>query len=380
MEVYFDNSATTKPYVEVAQVVYDTMLGVYGNPSSLHSMGKDAEDMLNSAREFLARTVNCTPKELYFTSGGTESDNFAIIGYAMANKKRGNKIISQKTEHKAVLESLAYLEKNGFEIVLLDTDINGFINMSQLEAEINDNTLLVSIMYVNNETGALMPIEKISDLIKKVGCVLHVDAVQAYGKIDINVKKQGIDMLSISAHKIHGPNGVGALYIKNGIRVNPVIYGGQQEGALRSGTENLAGIMGFKKAAEITFADINKKCENLLSLKNYFKQSLESGIPDVVINSPQDSVCNILNVSFTGVKSEVLLHVLESKGIYVSTGSACNSKKNKYSYVLKAMGLKDNIIDSAVRFSFSEFNTKDEIDYTVNILKKEVEILRKIMR
>ena len=380
MEVYFDNSATTKPYKEVAQVVYNTMLEAYGNPSSLHSMGKDAEDMLSSAREYLARTVNCTPKELYFTSGGTESDNLAIIGYAMANKKRGNKIISQKTEHKAVLESLAYLEKNGFEIVLLDTDLDGFIDVSLLEAEINENTLLVSIMYVNNETGAIMPVEEIASLTKKWGCALHVDAVQAYGKVDINVKKQGIDMLSLSAHKIHGPNGVGALYIKNGLKVNPVIYGGQQEGSIRSGTENLAGIMGFKKSAEITFSDMNKKCQDLEALKNYLKQSLECNIHDVVINSPENSVCNILNVSFVGVKSEVLLHVLESKGIYVSTGSACNSKKNKYSYVLKSMGLKDNVIDSAVRFSFSEFNTKDEVDYTVNVLKKEVEILRKIMR
>ncbi len=380
MEVYFDNSATTKPYNEVAQVVYDTMLNNYGNASSLHSMGKKAEDLLTETREFVARTVNCTPKELYFTSGGTESDNLAIIGYANANRKNGNKIISQRTEHKAVLESLAYLEKNGFEICLLDVNSDGFIDIEQLEKEINSDTILVSIMYVNNETGAIMPVEEIASLTKKHGCAFHVDAVQAYGKIDINVKKSGIDMLSISSHKIHGPNGVGALYVKNGIRLNPVIYGGQQEGSLRSGTENLAGIAGFKKAAEISFCNINEKVQRLKELKEYLKKRLTDEINGLVINTPEKSVCNILNVSFTGVKSEVLLHVLESNGIYVSTGSACNSKKNKYSYVLKSMSLKDNIIDSAVRFSLSEFNTRDEIDYTVNVLKKEVEILRKIMR
>ncbi len=380
MEVYFDNSATTKPYEEVAKTVYDTMLNSYANPSSLHSMGKSAEDMIESAREFLSRTVNCTPKELYFTSGGTEGNNMAIIGYAMANRRKGNKIISQKTEHKAVLECLEYLEKNGFEICLLDVDSSGFIDTQKLKAELDDNCLMVSIMYVNNETGAIMPIEEIARLTKKADCVLHVDAVQAYGKIDIDVKKTGIDMLTVSSHKIHGPNGVGALYVKSGIKLDPVIYGGGQEKGLRSGTENLAGIEGFKVASQIKFKNMKEDEDHITSLKRYLKKRLENEIGEVIINSPDFSVPNILNVSFTGVKSEVLLHVLESNGIFVSTGSACNSKKNKYSYVLKAMGLKDREIDSAVRFSFSTFNTKDEIDYTMDVLNKEVDILRKIMR
>lgn len=379
MEVYLDNSATTRPYDEVAQVVCDIMLNNYGNPSSLHRMGKKAEDVVESARETISSTVYCTPSELYFTSGGTESDNLAIIGYAMANRRRGNKIITQTTEHKAVLESFKYLSENGFEVCILPVDGNGIVDMDAFEKELDDNTILVSIMAVNNETGAVMPIDKISSKIDHEKCALHVDAVQAYGKIKLNVKKQSIDMLTISGHKIHGPNGIGALYIRKGLKVEKRFFGGQQERGMRSGTENPAAIAGFARAAEIKFASFDECALKVGGLKERLIRGALK-IEGAKINSPEDSIYSVVNISFTGVRSEVLLHVLESKGIYVSTGSACNSKKDKYSYVLKEMGLPVAAIDSALRFSLSEFNTEEEIDYVCSVLSKEVPILQKIMK
>ena len=379
MEVYLDNSATTKPYKEVADVVYNTMLDTYGNASSLHRMGKSAEDAMEKAREIISSTVYCTPDELYFTCGGTESDNIAIIGYAMANKRRGNKVITQVTEHKAVLKSFEYLEKNGFDVCYIGVDQNGVVNLDELRAQIDDNTILVSIMTVNNETGAIQPIGEISAMIDHSKCAFHVDAVQAYGKMKINVKKLGIDMMSVSGHKIHGPNGIGALYVRKGLKINPVTVGGGQEKNLRSGTENLAAIMGFAKAAELQFENMQKYEQHISKLKSQLEQCF-SEMECAVINSPQNSIYTILNVSFVGVRSEVLLHVLESNGIYVSSGSACNSKKESVSYVLSAMNFSKERTDSAIRFSFSHFNTKEEMDYVCDVVKKEVENLLRIMR
>ena len=379
MEVYLDNSATTRPYTEVVDEMASVLTDVYANPSSLHSLGKKAEDRINEARSYIAGTLSCTPGEIVFTGGGTESDNLAVIGIAETYKKSGNKIITQKTEHMAVLESMHYLESMGFEVYYADVDKNGIVDADDVISHIDDKTILVSIMHVNSETGAIMPIEKIGAAVNHRDCFFHVDAVQSYGKIPINPEKMGIDLLSISSHKIHGPNGVGALYVRKGVRLTPRIHGGKQEAGLRSGTENVAGIAGFGKAAQIKFANMDSAREHIQSLKNSLSEKLISQIDNVVINSPDDSIYCILNVSFPGLKSEVLLHVLETKGIYVSTGSACNSKK-KLSYVLKSMGIKDNVIDSAIRISLSEFNTQEEVDYTVNVLKKEVELLRKIMR
>ncbi len=379
MEVYLDNSATTRPYTEVVDEMASVLTDVYANPSSLHSLGKKAEDRINEARSYIAGTLSCTPGEIVFTGGGTESDNLAVIGIAETYKKNGNKIITQKTEHMAVLESMRYLESMGFEVYYADVDKNGIVDADDVISHIDDKTILVSIMHVNSETGAIMPIEKIGDAVNHKDCFFHVDAVQSYGKIPINPEKMGIDLLSISSHKIHGPNGVGALYVKKGVRLTPRIHGGKQEAGLRSGTENVAGIAGFHKAAQIKFANMDSAREHIQSLKNSLSEKIVSQIDNAVINSPDDSIYCILNVSFPGLKSEVLLHVLETRGIYVSTGSACNSKK-KLSYVLKSMGIKDNVIDSAIRISLSEFNTQEEIDYTVNTLKKEVELLRKIMR
>jgi len=379
MEVYLDNSATTLPYPEVVAEMTHILNSNYANPSSLHSPGKRAEDALTAARETIAATLGCLSKEITFTSGGTESDNLAIIGAAMAYKKNGNKLITQKTEHMAVLECFKFLESQGFEVYYADVDKNGVVSAEDIINHIDDKTILVSIMTVNNETGAIMPIDKISASIDHSRCLLHTDAVQAYGKMPLNPKKMGIDLMTISAHKIHGPNGVGALYIRSGVRVLPLIHGGKQEGGLRSGTENLAGICGFAKAAEIRFRNMDNTAKHIASLKSYLKELLEKGIDDVVINSPSDGLYAILNVSFPGLRSEVLLHILESKGIYISTGSACNSKK-KLSYVLKSMGIKDNVTDAALRISFSEFNTMEDMDYVADVLKKEVPILRKIMR
>ena len=378
MEVYLDNSATTQPYEKVAQAVYDTMIKTYGNASSLHRMGKAAEDLLTECRETISSTVYCTPDELYFTSGGTESDNMAIIGYAMANRRRGNRVITQVTEHKAVLESFAQLEKNGFDVQYIGVDSNGVVDTEALRDAIDDNTILVSLMAVNNETGAIQPIDAVSAMIDHSRCAFHVDAVQAYGKMSINVKKSNIDMLTISAHKIHGPNGVGALYVKKGIRISPIITGGQQEKSLRSGTENLPGIVGFATAAKLIHSNMADRISSVAALRGKLAAGL-GAIPGAVINSPENSLHCILNVSFTGVRSEVLLHVLESKGIYVSSGSACNSKKNSASYVLTAMNLGRERVDSAIRFSLSEFNTAEEIQYVCDVAAKEVPLQAQIM-
>lgn len=379
MEVYLDNSATTKPYDAVVEEMTDILKYTYGNPSSLHSMGKRAEDALNGARKVIADTLKCPEKEITFTSGGTESDNLAIIGAAMAYRKNGNKLITQVTEHMAVLEAFKFLEEQGFEVYYAPVDEKGRVDADDIISHIDDRTILVSIMHVNNETGAVMPIEEIARRMDHSKCLLHVDAVQSYGKTDINVKKFGADMISISSHKIHGPNGVGALYVRSGVRLLPVLHGGKQESGLRSGTENLAGICGFAKAAEIKLGSVENTGAHIEGLKESLKKALTSSIENVMVNSPEDSMYSILNVSFPGLKSEVLLHILESKGIYVSTGSACNSKK-KLNYVLGAMGIKDKVIDGAIRFSFSEFNTQEEIDYVAEVLKKEVPLLRKIMR
>lgn len=380
MEVYLDNSATTRPYPEVAQLVADIMLNNYGNPSSLHRMGKNAEDLLTQSRQILAKSLSATESEFYFTSGGTESNNTAIIGYAMANRREGMRIITQVSEHAAVLEPFKYLETQGFDVVYIGIDEQGFPKLDDLKQAVNDETILMSFMYVNNETGAIFPIEEIAAMKPGKKCALHVDAVQAYGKIPVNVKKIPIDMLSISSHKIHGPNGIGGLYVRQGVKINPIVFGGSQEKGLRSGTENIASASAFAKASQIKLSFAQDDCEKVGALKKRLKEGLCASVENVVVNSPENSVYSILNLSFPGVKSEVLLHVLESKGIYVSTGSACNSRKKKYSYVLTEMGLKDNIIDSAVRFSLSAFNTEEEIDYCIEVLKKEIPLLRKIMK
>ena len=379
MEVYLDNSATTRPYDEAVAEMMRVMTECYGNPSSLHSLGKKAEDEVNGARDIIASTLGVSSKEIIFTSGGTESDNLAIMGTAMSLRRRGNRIITQKTEHMAVLETFRHLEESGFEVYYAGVDSDGTIDADDVIAHIDDKTILVSIMHVNNETGAIMPVDKIGRAIDHSRCLFHIDAVQSYGKIPFNPKALGADLVSISSHKIHGPKGIGALYIRDGVRILPVVYGGKQENGLRSGTENVPAICGFAEAARVRFSRMEDSTRHISYMKERLLYGLNSRIENVVVNSPQNSIYSILNVSFPGLKSEVLLHILETKGIYVSTGSACNSKK-KLSYVLKEMGIKDNVIDGAIRISLCEFVTEEEIDYVVEVLSKEVPLLRKIMR
>lgn len=377
-EIYLDNSATTRPYDEVIDVVAQSMKNLYANPSSLHRMGKICEDVTKKARKYIASLISCSEDELYFTSGGTESDNIAIIGSVRAYRRSGNKIITTRVEHPAVLECFKSLENEGFEAVYLDVNSDGMIDLDTLKNEIDNNTILVSIMAVNNETGAVMPIKEIGHIIKErnKNCLFHTDCVQAFGKIEIDAYKMNIDMLSVSAHKVHGPNGTGALYIKKGTKIITTVLGGGQEKGIRSGTVNVSGILGFEKACEITFS---KKDNALKEIKNYFLNEILK-LEKITVNSPKNSVDNILNVSFEGVKSEVLLHVLESKGIYVSSGSACSSHKKTSGYVLPAMGRNPKQTDSAIRFSFDEGITKEEIDYVLSVLNKEIPVLRKIMK
>ncbi len=381
MQVYLDNSATTRPYDAVRQAVFETMGDCYANPASLHSAGKAAEDLVEAARRSVARLMGADAKEVVFTSGGTESDNLAILGYCAANARNGKRVITQKTEHPAVLQCFLALEKQGFDVQYLDVSRDGIVDLEQFASLLNKDTILTSCMQVNNETGAVMPISDMARILRQTcpSCALHVDGVQGFGKCLEPVKTLGADLYSVSAHKLHGPHGVGALYVKKGIRLSPHMYGGGQEGGLRSGTGNTAGICGFQTACELQFAALKENFGHAAMLKNALLDGLRD-LPDVLNNSSADALPYIVNLSFLGVKSEVLLHVLESYGIYVSSGSACSSHKRTGSHVLNAMGLSKNEVDSALRFSFSHFNTLEEVLYVTDVLRREVPALRKIMR
>ena len=379
MLIYLDNSATTKPY---EQVIDKMMSGFenYGNPSSLHRMGLDAEKLMKASRLEIAKSLGSDENEIVFTGSGTEADSLGILGAANALKRRGNKIITTRIEHKAVLENCNFLEKSGFKVVYLDVDEYGLIDLDQLESELDDKTILVSVMLVNNEIGSIQPIRQVGKMKSKFEKILfHTDAVQAYGKIQIEPRICNLDMVSISGHKIHGPKGIGALYIKKGVRLEPVILGGAQERGLRSGTENIPAIMGFAEAAKINFAELDARYIKIKRLKDYLINGIRSEIDHIKINGPIDGTSSpyILNISFLGTKAEVLLHMLEDNGIFVSTGSACTSRKNTDSHVLKAMGLKDKEIQGALRFSFSEFNDEAELDFTIEKLAQAVKSMRK---
>lgn len=371
MKIYFDNAATTAVYEQAAKKAYEVMTLFYGNPSSLHTMGIEAGEMVNSAREQISQSLNCNKNEILFTSGGTEGNNLAIFGAANALKRRGNRIITTAIEHPSVLNAFLELEKQGFEVKIAKPheDILAFIN---------EQTILVSTMLVNNETGAIMPMKGIKQALKRANekALLHCDGVQAYGKIPIHLEGLGIDLLTMSGHKLHAPKGVGALYIKKGTRILPTLFGGGQEVGLRSGTENTAGIAGFGEAVKIKFVSFSSDRERIKGLKEYLLQKLEDLKPNIVMNSPIESIPHIINFSVLGIRSEILLHFLESKGVFVSSGSACSSSKG-VSYVLKEMKLPRNVADSAIRVSFSAFNTKEEIDYFLEKLSEAREILSK---
>jgi len=375
VEVYLDNSSTTKQYNQVTDLMSLVMRENYGNPSSLHRLGMSAEKIVKNARVQVSKAMGVNVNEIIFTSGGTESDNLAILGGTMAKRRSGKKIITTKIEHPAVLETFKKLEKEGFKAVYIDVDKNGLINLEQLKSEIDDETILISVMQVNNEIGTIQPLEKIAFL--KKDALFHSDCVQSLGKLSMQTK--GVDMLSISGHKIHGPKGIGALYLKKGTNLIPHMTGGGQEKNMRSGTENTPAIAGFGLATEMATVEINNRVEKMKSVINYLKKGIEEQIKDVKINTPaESSVASVLNVSFLGTRGEVILHTLEQDGIYVSTGSACSSNKKGQSHVLKAIGLNDREIEGAIRFSCSEFNSKEEIDYVLDKLKTAVNEFRKL--
>ena len=380
MNVYFDNSATTKPYDEVIEAVSKGMKEYFGNPSSLHKIGMNCEKRLNEAREYFASTIKCNKEEIYFTSGGSEGNNLILKGLL----KPGHHFITTAFEHHSIISTCKQLEEKGVKVTYLDVDSEGRISLEDLEEAITKDTVLVSIMQVNNEIGVIQDIEAIGKLIKERSsrAKFHVDAVQGYGKLPIDVNKSNVDFLTVASHKIHGPKGVGFIYIKKGIILNSLISGGSQEKGIRAGTENLPGIIGFEKAAQMTFEEMESRYDKVLELKKYFVERLNE-IKDIRINGEIDGFSPyILNVSFLGVRAEVLLHLLEEQNIYVATGSACTSKSSAAhgSYVIKYLGLSNKEVESAIRFSFSYENTKEEVDYTIDVLKKSLMFLRRVKR
>lgn len=385
MECYLDNSATTRCLDSAAALMAGILCTDYGNPSSLHHKGVQAEEYVRHAREVIAKTLKVTPKEIFFTSGGTESDNLALRGAAYANARQGKHLITTSIEHPAILNTMQYLEQQGFEVTYLPVDENGKIRLSDLEAAIRPDTILVSIMHTNNEIGALEPIAEAGELIKRVNpnTLFHVDAVQGYGKAKILPKRMKIDMLSVSGHKIHGPKGIGFLYVGDRVKIRPIVFGGGQERGLRSGTENVPAIAGMGKAAEEMYQNLDTDLDRMYALK----QRLDDGIStmeNVRINGlcGRDSAPHVLSVSFAGVRSEVLLHALEEREIYVSAGSACasNHPDTAGSATLRAIGLPKELLNSTIRFSLSVFTTEEEIDYTVQVLHELVPMLRRFTR
>ena len=385
MEVYLDNSATTRTFPEVAELMSKIMCEDYGNPSSMHNKGVQAERYVRYGRETLAKILKVNEKEIYFTSGGTESDNLALIGCAMANYRAGKHLITTKIEHPAILQTMHYLEDQGFEVTYLSVNDRGQIYLQELQNAMRKDTILVSIMHTNNEIGAVEPIAEAGRLIKSTNpsTLFHVDAVQGFGKYRIYPKRMGIDLLSVSGHKIHGPKGVGFLYIGEKVKIHNIIYGGGQQKNLRSGTENVPGIAGMAKAAEMLYNHLEEDAERLYSLKDYFCEGLRK-IPDIRINNPEgmEGAPHIVSLSVAGVRSEVLLHALEDKGIYVSAGSACSSNKphTAGSATMKAIKLPEEFLDSTLRFSMSVYTTREELDYTLQVMYDIIPMLRKYTR
>ena len=388
MEVYLDNSATTRVLPEVAELMTKIMCEDYGNPSSLHMKGVQAEQYLRYAHETFARLLKVGEKEIFFTSGGTESDNMALIGCAFANRRRGNHLITTQVEHPAVLQTMRYLENEGFRITYLPVDGSGRISLEDLQRAMTQDTILVSIMHTNNEIGSLQPIAEAGALIKRMNpnTLFHVDAVQGFGKAKIYPKKMGIDLLSVSGHKIHGPKGVGLLYIGDKVKIQPLIHGGGQQMNLRSGTDNVAGAAGMAKAAELLYAHYDEDLERLQRCKRHFMDGVRKldgiRINGLLPDSPdgEGTAPHIVSVSVFGVRSEVLLHALEEKGIYVSAGSACAARKPQPSATLRALGAEQWMLESTVRFSFSVYTTMEEIDYTLQTMYDKIPILRKYIR
>lgn len=383
MEAYLDNSATTRCCEEAAQLVVKLLTEDYGNPSSLHNKGVIAENYMNDARKKIAKTLKVQEKEICFTSGGTESNNLAIIGVAEANKRSGKHVITTSIEHPSVSATMAYLEEHGYEVTYLPVDAYGVISLDDLKAAIRPDTILVSLMQVNNEIGAVEPIAEAGALIKQCNpqTLFHVDAIQSYGKLEIRPKRMNIDMLSVSGHKIHGPKGSGFLYIKDKTKIKPIIYGGGQQKGMRSGTENVPAYAGLGVAAEEIYTDFDKKIAHMYELRDHFIESVQR-IDGVSVNGRIDhtNAPHVVSVSVDGVRAEVMLHTLEDRQIYVSAGSACSSNKPAISSTLKSIGLKPSLLDSTIRFSFCVNTTQEEIDYAVSVMAEVIPMLRRYTR
>lgn len=382
-EVYLDNSATTCAYESVGDLVRKVMCQDYGNPSSMHKKGVEAERYIKEAKETLAKLWKVQEKEVFFTSGGTESDNLALIGAARANRRAGNHLITSAIEHPAIINTMRHLEEEGFRVTFLPVDRYGRIRLDALKSALCKDTILVSVMYVNNEVGSVQPIQEAAGIVKAYNrnILFHVDAVQGFGKYRIYPKRLKVDMCSVSGHKIHGPKGIGALYIDSGVKIHPIVFGGEQQRNIRSGTENVAGIAGLGLAAKLIYENLDEKVAGMRLLKQHFIKGV-SEIENTTIHGLYDetSAPHIISVGFAGIRSEVLLHALEERGIYVSSGSACASNHPQVSGVLKGIGAGQEFLDATLRFSMSEFTTGEEIDYTLETLKELVPALRKYTR
>ena len=379
MEAYFDNAATTAVYPQVKDLVVKLMEEDYGNPSSLHMKGVDAENYIKKAKNQIAKVLKCQEKEIVFTSGGTESNNMAIIGSALAHRRKGKHIITSTIEHASVLATMEFLEKEGYEISYVNVDEEGKVNLNELKSLLREDTILVSIMYVNNEIGSIQPIKEISDIIKSYNesIIFHVDAIQAFGKLSFSPKKLGVDLMSVSVHKIHGPKGSGFLFIKEKTLIRPIIYGGGQQQAMRSGTENVPAIAGLGLATELIY----DKHDERVSYITYLRDSFVSKVLEFDnVFSNTKAAPHIASISFVGIRSEVMLHALEDRGIYVSSGSACSSNKPHISGVLTSIGLDKDRLESTLRFSFCESNTMEQVEYAISVIGELLPMLRRYTR
>ena len=383
MEVYLDNSATTRCFDEVAALMTRIMCEDYGNPYRLHRKGVAAEKYIRYAKEVIAKNLKVNEKEIFFTSGGTESDNLALRGCAYANCRSGRHLITTQIEHPAIWQTRKHLEEEGVRVTYRPVDSKGCIRLEDLERAITGETILVSIMHTNNEVGSLQPIEEAGALIKRMNprILFHVDAVQGYGKFRIHPKKMKIDLLSVSGHKIHGPKGIGFLYVDEKVKIKPILFGGGQQGGTRSGTENVPGAAGLAKAVEMIYQNLDEEVGRLYELKQTFVEGVKK-IDDVIVNGHPDETGapHVVSVSIRGVRSEVLLHALEDKGIYVSAGSACSAHKPQPSATLQAMGVDQELLGSTIRFSFSVFTTMEEVGYTLQAMYDIIPMLRKYTR
>lgn len=383
MEAYLDNSATTRCMECVTEKMVRILREDYGNPSSLHKKGMDAEHYIKEAKAFFAENLKVSEKEICFTSGGTESNNLALIGTALANQRAGKHLITTAIEHPSVINAMKHLEDRGFSVTYLPVDRDGIVSLAALQETVCGETILVSMMYVNNEIGSVQPVEEAARIIKKKNAktLFHVDAIQAYGKYRILPKRMGIDLLSVSGHKLHGPKGTGLLYVNEKVKIRPILFGGDQQKGLRSGTENVPGIAGMAEAAKVCCSGLSEKVDRLYVLKEHFTEGIRK-LDGVFMNgrTGRDSAPHIVSVSFEGIRSEVLLHALEEKGIYVSAGSACSSNKPAVSRTLQAIGVKKELLGSTLRFSFSFETTKEEIDYCLEALAELLPVLRRYVR